>query len=91
MTTQNNLKHMSRGQLIEIMLAQSKKIDQLTRENEELREKLEKKEMTIARCGSIAEASIRLSGVFEAAQKAADIYLTNLESLLKETEQKDAH
>lgn len=34
--------------------------------------------------GSIAEASLRLNGVFEAAQKAADQYLENLRRLCEE-------
>lgn len=39
---------------------------------------LENRQLTLGESGSIAEASLRLNGVFEAAQKAADQYLENI-------------
>lgn len=36
------------------------------------------KEIQLAEAGSIAEAALRLSGIFEAAQEAADLYLMNV-------------
>lgn len=48
-----------------------------------LTEQRDKREIQLAEAGSIAEAALRLNGIFEAAQKAADQYLYNIE-LLKE-------
>lgn len=79
MSKANDLKHLSRAELLEILVAQSKRIDALEEENAELKKKLEKKAVTIEKCGSIAEAAVQLSGIFEAAQRAADIYLSSLE------------
>lgn len=50
-----------------------------------LRETLEaeqhKREIELQDAGSIAEAALRLNGVFEAAQKAADQYLESVQAL----------
>lgn len=50
------------------------------------------RKILLEQSGSIAEASLRLSGIFEAAQKAADLYLDNIRLLcedLPEQEEKD--
>ena len=44
----------------------------------ELEQQMSRRELQIASAGSIAEASLKLSGIFEAAQKAADQYLYNV-------------
>lgn len=78
MNRAKELKRMKRQELLELLL-------DVTEENEALKEKiasLEKqlasREIALSDAGSIAEASLRLGGVFSAAQKAADIYLYNL-------------
>ena len=69
---------LKRIELYEIMLAQSKEIDRLRDELAKANEKLENQEIRLANAGSIAEASLALTKVFEEAQKAADIYLENV-------------
>lgn len=53
-----------------------------------LRETLEaerhKREIELEEAGSIAEAALRLNGVFEAAQKAADQYLESVRAMYPE-------
>ncbi len=39
------------------------------------------RKIKLREAGSIAEASLRLSGIYEAAQKAADLYLENVERM----------
>ena len=70
-----NLKKTSRKELLEIFLEQGKYVESLESEIETLKGKLSDQELLLKNAGSIAEASLRLSGVFEAAQRAADIYL----------------
>lgn len=41
----------------------------------------EKRRIELEEAGSIAEAALRLSGIFETAQKAADLYLHNIKLL----------
>jgi hypothetical protein len=53
----------------------------LTAEKDELMKRLEERQITLDKAGSIAEASLTLSGVFQAAQNAADLYLENIKAL----------
>ncbi len=76
--TDRELKKLSRAGLLEVLLAQSKEIDRLKNEIEELNEKLEDRELVMCCSGSIAEASLKINGVFEAAQKAADQYVKSV-------------
>lgn len=73
--TSKELKKLNRRQLLELMLAQSRRIDELERELAKARDELENRAITAAEAGSIAEAALRLNKVFEAAQAAADQYL----------------
>ena len=83
--TEKELKKLSRQELLEILLVQSKKIDRLRTQLEEARQQIAEKELVIAEAGSIAEASLSLGGVFEDAQKAADQYLGNIRRMETQT------
>ena len=73
--TSKELRKLSRRELIEVLLAQTREMEQLKAELNSKNELLEKREINIRESGSIAEAALRLSGIFEVAQKAADTYL----------------
>lgn len=73
--TEKELKKLNRYQLLELLLAQTERADGLEQKVEQLQAQLDERELRFARLGSIAEASVCVSGVFEAAQKAADLYL----------------
>lgn len=75
---EKELQKLKRIELYEILLAQSEEIDRLRDELEETKVKLQEKGIKIAEAGSLAEASLRLTKVFEEAQKAADLYLYNI-------------
>ena len=73
------LRKLSKTELLELLIEQS-------RENLALRDRLEKAEaelaerrLAISTSGSIAEAALKLEGVFEAAQRAIDLYRENCE------------
>ena len=70
--TDKELKKLTRAELLEMLLIQSREKQHLEEELQEVKRKLEEKEIRIA------EAALKLSGVFEAAQKAADQYLENV-------------
>lgn len=76
--TDKELRKLSRRQLLELMLAQSRQIDELTAQLNAANEKLEERRIILDNAGSIAEASLQLNAVFEAAQKAADQYLESV-------------
>lgn len=93
------LRKLNRKELLEILLEQTKRIEELENEVEELKEKVESKKIIFKNAGSLADASLQLSGIFTVAQEAAEIYLTNIKELkekeeiklnkmLKETERK---
>ena len=73
--TQKELKKLNRYQLLELLVMQTERADTLEKTVEELRSRLEDRELRLSQMGSIAEASVYLSGVLEAAQTAADLYL----------------
>ena len=76
--TDYELKRLGKSQLIQMLTDQGKEIERLENELRELQSKLLERRIHIEESGSIAEASLRLSGIFEDAQRAADEYLTNI-------------
>lgn len=72
---------LSHVELLELLVQLSSENDALKEENARLREQLEDRSVALTEAGSIAEASLRLNGVFEAAQRAADDYLNNVKRL----------
>lgn len=75
---ERTLKQLKKIELYEILLAQSKEIDRLKQELIETQQKLENKKIIIQEAGSLADAALKLTKIFEEAQKAADIYLKNI-------------
>ena len=73
--TEKELKKLNRYQLLELLVMQTERADSLQKKAEQLQAQLDDRELRFARLGSIAEASVYISGVLEAAQKAADLYL----------------
>ena len=76
--TEKELLKLKRSEMLEIMLAQSREIDELRKELEETRAKLEDRRIKTRKAGSLAEASLQLTNIFEEAQKAADLYVENI-------------
>lgn len=75
------LRRMSRTELVEIIFALKQSEDQLKAENAALTAKLEDRQLHIENAGSIAQAALELNRVFEAAQAAADEYLTSVRAI----------
>ena len=87
--TDKELQKLKRPEILEIMLNLQNELDKEKEENEALRAKLSEKNIAIEKSGSIAEAALEINGVFDAAQKAADVYLDNVKKM--HTEQKTYH
>ena len=85
--TERELKRLSRTDLLELLLAQSRQIDALQAELDQVKQQLEDKNIAIRKAGSIAEAALQLNGVFEAAQKACEQYTLNIENMSKRQKQ----
>ena len=75
--TEKELRKLNRYQLLEMLIIQTERADELQKQLEAAQAKLDSRDVQMTVIGSIAEASLQLSGVFEAAQKAADLYLNS--------------
>ena len=83
---ERDLKRLSRGDLLEMLVAQGEELEAIKAKLAETEEKLQKRELDITEAGSIADASLKLNGVFEAAQAASQQYLDNIK-LMSERQQ----
>lgn len=72
--TDKELRKLRRDDLLQILISQQRQIDELTQARERDEAALAKRDIAIQEAGSVAEAALRLNGVFEAAQAAADEY-----------------
>ncbi len=79
--TEKQLKRLSRADLLELLINQSKELEQVRLSLEEAEDKLASKEIKISQAGSIAEAALQLNGLFNAAQAASEQYLENVRKL----------
>ena len=75
---EKDFRKLKRVELYEIMLAQAEEIDDLRAKLAAAKKELKNKRIDIQRSGSIAEASLKLTKIFEEARKAADLYLSNI-------------
>lgn len=79
--TDKDVQKLRRGELLEMLIEQSKEVETLRAELAEANRKLEDRRIKLDRAGSIAEASCMMNGIFEAAQAAAQQYLENIQYL----------
>ncbi|MBQ2327043.1 MAG: DNA repair protein, partial [Clostridia bacterium] len=79
----------TRAELLEMLISQMKENERLQEQVEELAAQLEDRRIMLEEAGSIAEASLRLNGVFQAAEKAAQQYLDNIKRLSDEKPRKE--
>lgn len=73
-----DLKKLSRADLLELLIQQSEEVEKLRALLAEAEEKLSQRELIMNEAGSIAEASLQLNGIFEAAQSASQQYLESI-------------
>ncbi len=74
------LKKLSRLELLDLLIEQSKDNDRLRTELDQARKELDERHLACDEAGNLAEAALKISKVFEAAQQAADLYLENVQS-----------
>lgn len=85
--TDRELRKLRRSDLLELLIQQDEEMDALKKRLEKAEEELRSRKITINTAGSIAAASVSISGVFEAAQDAAARYLENIEELSAKQEE----
>ena len=79
--TDKELQKMKRIELLEMLVEQSKQVEDLQKQVNKLEKELKSREIMMDQAGNIAEASLMLNGVFDAAQAAAQQYLENIQNL----------
>ena len=79
--TDNELKKKNRKELLELLLVQTQRADRLEAELAEANRKLADRTLAQSEAGSIAEAALRLNGVYESAESAVAQYVENIRQM----------
>lgn len=82
--TDKELRRLNRRQLLEMLIAAAEENEHLRSALEQAQSELNSRRILLERSGSMAEAALRLNGVFEAADSAARQYLTNVRAMAEE-------
>lgn len=81
------LRKLSRADLIEILIDQSIEMQSLREKLNKVEVAQERRAMAIDKSGSLAEASLKVSGIFEAAEEACREYAENIKFLSERQEE----
>ena len=79
--TDRQLRKQSRLSLLNMLLEQKKENEALLLQLQEAQQQLENRQIHIDQCGTLAEAALKLSGIFEAAETACRNYTENIRNL----------
>ena len=79
--TDKELKKKNRKELLELLLVQTQRADRLEAELAEANRKLADRTLAQSEAGSIAEAALRLNGVYESAESAVAQYVENIRQM----------
>lgn len=76
--TDREVKKLNRTDLLKLLIEQTEENERLAARLSKLEQQLADRTIALENSGSIAEAALRLSGVFDQAQDAADSYLESI-------------
>lgn len=85
--TDQELRKLSRNDLLELLLDQAKEIERLRIELDDANRKLSDRKIQLDNAGSIAEAALQINNVFNAAQEACAQYMYNITDLSQRQEE----
>ncbi len=88
--TEKELRKLKRAELLELLVEEGRVVERLQKEVTELRAEAEQRRISIEKAGSIAEASLSLTRIFEDAQEASKMYLDNIERRSEEQDRINA-
>lgn len=82
---EKELRKLSRKDLLEILLSQTERIETLEKELTKAKKDLANKKIQIEESGTLAEASLKISGLFEKADESIEIFKNNyIDKITKE-------
>lgn len=84
--TDKELKKLSRKDLLYMLVSQGKELQELKEQYAKAEEALKNRTIQIEEAGSIAEAALKVNGVFEAAEEACRQYTENIAWLNRQQE-----
>lgn len=79
--TDKELRRLKRVDLLELLIAQTRENDRLKAELAEVKAQLAERDLVLNEAGSIAEAALRINGVYQATQAAVDQYIRSIQQL----------
>lgn len=82
--TDKELKKLSRAELLELLMIQTRESEVLHRKLDAAEQELKNRELRIREAGSLANAAMEINGVLASAQKAAKQYLDNIARMERE-------
>lgn len=85
--TDKELRKLRRGELLDMLIYQLEQNKQLREELDSANSALANRELAVENAGSLAEASAQISAIFETADRAAKLYLENIERRDREAEE----
>ena len=80
--TDRELRHMSRSELLQMLIMQIKENKVLSERLAAAEAELNSRQIAINNAGSLAEAALSLNHVFDAAESAAQQYLENIKRII---------
>ncbi len=83
--TDKELKRLSRAELLEMLLERTEENRKLKKRLKAAEKELSDRRIIMEQAGTMAEASMKLNGVFEAADRAARQYLENIRRIAEES------
>lgn len=76
--TDKDMRKLGRAELLEMLIAQTQEVERLQTELDAAKAELEQRQILLNEAGNIADACLKINGVFESAQAAAEEYLVNI-------------
>lgn len=85
--TDKELRKLSRKDLLYMLISQGRELQELKEKYREAEEALKDRTIQLEKAGTIAEASFKINGVFEATEAACRQYTENIERLSRQQEE----
>ena len=85
--TEKELKRLSRAELLELLLMQTRETERLQQKLKQMEEAVAKRQLKVQEAGDLAHAVLAVNGVMVTAQRAANQYLENIKEMHARTRQ----
>ena len=79
--TDRQLRKASRPELLKMLQQSRQENDDLRQQLEQTRSQLQSRQLVVDQSGTLADAALKLSGIFEAAESACQYYTENIRTL----------